>query len=489
MTAALQTLDWAFLWTALTILHEALVAVAAFVVLRRPREPRAMWAWLLALFFLPIVGLLLFVLFGEPRIHRTRRRRKRRHRRFLQELRQQVNEGHRAEEAGSMELPDPVIARIMHLATRVGRRDPTRGNRVTIYHDAAKTHDALYEAIAAAAHHVHLEYYIFQPDETGARFRDLLIEKARQGVRCRVLLDAVGSWTVSHRFLKPARAAGVEIGWFMPVIPWSGRIRVNFRNHRKIAVIDGAVGFTGSQNIGNEYSGRRTKYGPWRDTHMRVVGPAVHHLQEVFIDDWYFANQGNLTNDRYFPDPLAAGDQVVQVIASGPDRTTAVLHQLIFAAVSAAQKTIRIVTPYFVPDTAMLYCFQSAAYRGVTVQLMIPSRTDSRIVLWAGRSYYNDLCAAGVEVYEYPGGMLHSKVIIVDGQWGVVGSANMDERSLRLNFELSTLLYDHQLAQELTDDFDKLRGRARRIRFRHHRDFRTIQALKLGLARLVSPIL
>ncbi|MBI4579266.1 MAG: cardiolipin synthase, partial [Planctomycetes bacterium] len=343
-------------------------------------------------------------------------------------------------------------------------------------------------AIQAARSHVHMEYYIFQPDETGRRIRDLLIAKAREGVQCRLLLDFVGCWRLFDRFIRPMREVGVEVVFFMPWLPWRGRYRVNFRNHRKIVVIDGRIGFTGSQNIGDEYTGR-WRGMEWRDTHIRVSGPAVHQLQEVFIEDWYFACRrdigGNLA--EYFPPPESSGDQLVQVVPSGPDREVNVLHHLLLGAMGAARRSLSVATPYFVPDAAMILSLQTAAHRGVQVRLLIPSRSDHPVVLWAGRSYYNDLCRAGIEVYEYSEAMLHSKMIVIDDVCAVVGSANFDERSLRLNFELSMVLYEPDLAGQLYVDFEDLRAKARRIRVKKH--FTAAETLKRGLARLVSPLL
>lgn len=476
-------------WTVLSITYECLVALAVVAVLRRPREPRAMWAWILALIFIPVLGLVLFILLGEPRIRRTRRRRRRRRLHLVRSLRQNVSEPRsRRRKHPTAEL-DASLINMMQLASRVGGRPAVRGNEVTIYHSAEQTFADLKAAIDSARSHVHLEYYIFQPDETGTAIRDLLARKAAEGVRCRMLLDYVGCWWLSRSFLRPLRDAGVEVEFFMPVVPLRGRWRVNFRNHRKILIVDGNIAFTGSQNIGNEYAGRRTRVGRWRDTHMRMVGPAVHHLQEIFIEDWHFTTRRDLTGDECFPATAAAGDQVVQVIASGPDGDPHTLYQVLLAAFNAASESVCVVTPYFVPDAAILLSLQAAAYRGVRVQLMVPSRSDHRVVLWAGRSYYNELIRAGVEVYEYPHAMLHSKVVVIDRKGGIVGSANMDERSFRLNFELSVVLYDESLAGELYDDFVALRERAKRRRFVRSADLSLPDTLKLGFARLASPLL
>ena len=377
----------------------------------------------------------------------------------------------------------------MHLATRLSRHPPTYGNDVTLYHDAERTFLALQLAIEAAEANVHLEYYILQPDETGQAVRDLLVRKVRDGVRCRVLLDYVGCWRWPRAFERGFRDGGVELAFFMPMVPWRGRWRVNFRNHRKIAIIDGKIAFTGSQNIGDEYLGRRRKFGPWRDTHLRITGPAVQQLQEVFVEDWHYTTRRDLVADECFPPPRIAGERTVQVISTGPDDATNALHQVLFAALAAARRSICIATPYFVPDMSMVLAFQSAAYRGVHVRLLIPSRSDHWVVLWAGRSYYEELSAAGVEVYEYDQGMLHSKVVVIDESWALVGSANMDERSFKLNFEVTSILYDVDLARQLQADFDGLLTQSKLIHPTGRSDWTYRETLSLGLARLASPLL
>jgi len=283
--------------------------------------------------------------------------------------------------------------------------------------------------------------------------------------------------------------AGVEVAFAMPVIPWHGRWRVNYRNHRKVVVVDGRIGFTGSQNIGDEYRGRLARYGRWRDTHLMIEGPGVHHLQEVFIEDWHYTTREDLVKDEYFPLPGPAGEHTVQLLPSGPGQHVPVLHHLLFAAVSAARSSVSVITPYFVPDAAMVLALQSACYRGVRVRLLIPTTTDHRVVLFAGRSYYPELMEAGVEIFEHDATMLHSKVMIIDHAFALVGSANMDERSFRLNFELTVMLYGQALAGELYRDFEVLTARSRRIRPTHLGKQSFAREVRMGLARLASPLL
>jgi cardiolipin synthase len=494
-------MSWTTIWTIGYILNLVLVGIAIIAVLRRPREPRAMLVWILALLLLPGLGLLLFVLTGEPRVARIRRRRRRRVDRLSATLRRRLEQVYEttADEAGeaaaaasdgsTSDQRGHAAADLATVSTRISQRPPTTGNSVTIYYEDEQNYSAIVEAVEAAESHIHLEYYIFQPDDTGRHLRDLLVAKARAGVEVRLLVDFVGCWNWPWEFRRSFRKGGIKVGWSLPVVPWRGRWQVNFRNHRKLLVVDGLVGFTGSQNIGDEYRGRLAKYAPWRDTHMRIVGPAVQQLQETFVEDWKYATGEELTADQYFPRPRRPGNQMVQVVQSGPDSNPRIMHHMLTAAVTAARSSVSIITPYFAPDTTMIVALQSAAYRGVRVRLLIPSASNHFVVLWAGRSFYLELAEAGVEIYEYEHTLLHSKVVIVDDECGFVGSANMDQRSFRNSFEITTILYDRDLAADLQADFDGLIAKATRIRpqSRDHWGFR--KSILVGLARLVSPVL
>jgi cardiolipin synthase len=360
---------------------------------------------------------------------------------------------------------------------------------VTLYYDSEQTFLALQLAIESAESHVHMEYFIFQPDETGRAVRDLLIAKCRKGVPCRLLLDYVGCFWWPREFLRSLIDGGIEVVFFMPAVPWWIGRRMNFRNHRKIVVVDGRIGFTGSQNIGDEYLGRLKKFGAWRDTHMRLIGPAVQQLQEVFVEDWHFATGTDLVGDECFPAVDPAGEQVVQIIPTGPGGHGRAMHHLLYAAIAAAEYSVCIATPYFVPDLPMLVAIQSAAYRGVRVQMLIPAKSNHWLVLWAGRSFYSEMCDAGVEIYEHRETMLHSKVVVIDKSWAMVGSANMDQRSFRLNFEVTAILFDEAPARDLYRDFAALRDGSQRTDPRRWRDASFRESILLGTARLASPLL
>jgi cardiolipin synthase A/B len=470
------------------IIDIGVIGTAILYILRHPSDPRGMAAWILTFLFLPILGVLLYLLIGEPKLYRVRRRRHRR--------RAKVG-ALREERKGSLQQPyalraDPVLPPplddFVRLTSRIGFDPPTSGNRVEVHQDGAAAFASLLGAVEAAQHHIHLEYYIFSADAAGQQLMERLVAKARQGVEVRLLMDFIGSLGSLRWAYRTLTQAGGEVAFFLPMIPWKGRWRMNFRNHRKILVIDGLLGYTGSQNIGNEYAGIGLEGRLWLDTQLRIEGPAVLELQEIFLEDWHYAGGHDPGSQPYFPAPRAEGDAIAQIIPSGPDTDAKVLHHLLLAAISVARRSIHIATPYFVPDAAMLLTLEAAAYRGVDVRLVVPEQVDHRIVLWAARSYFAELAAAGVKIYEYQRGMLHSKVVVVDSAWGLVGSANMDVRSFRINFEATVLLYDAPLAAELDAGFATTVQGSQRIRpSAAGQGF--LSTLAMGVGRLFSPLL
>jgi cardiolipin synthase len=272
-------------------------------------------------------------------------------------------------------------------------------------------------------------------------------------VQVRLLCDAYGCLSVGAAWRRPLKRVGARVGIFLPMRSLLLQ-PVNLRNHRKIVVVDGAVAFSGGVNIGDEYHGKMTKIGQWRDTHFRLEGPAAGALQRVFLQDWFFATGEGVDPDPYFPSPaLVAGDATVAIVPSGPDTRTEAIHRIFFAAIAAARERVWITTPYFVPDAPMIVALEVAAMRGLDVKLILPSRSNHRVTFHAGRSFYEQLLEAGVHIHEYTPGMIHAKTMVVDGRIVLLGSANMDMRSFRLNFEVHTLIHDEVTAQKLEASF------------------------------------
>jgi len=467
-------------WAIVTALAAAWTVFAAGVILLQRRSATATLAWLLVFVFLPIVGLVLYRLLGPLRLQRK-------------QLKRQVGRRIVEDALGAMEVIRTAGHDHLQLARvpiAMGEPPPLHADSLELYVDGAAAYAAIIREIEAARHHVHLEYYIFEPDQIGTRLRDLLVAKARAGVAVRLLVDGSGSSHLSKRFLRPLREAGAEVAWFNPIsIRWLRTRRVDFRCHRKIVVCDGVIGFTGGMNIADAHSAELSKHY-WRDTHLRIEGAAVLALQRLFIEDWTFAadalpsNLGDLFRLRD-----GTGRHVVQIIGSGPDRDQLTIHGTYFTAMTRATSRIWLQTPYFVPDDAIVAALCTAAQRGVDVRLIVPQRGDSRLIDLAARSYMPELVASGVKVFEYLPRFIHAKTIVIDEDLAIVGTANLDNRSFRLDFELTALVYDVGLTERLAAAFEA-----------DQRDSRAIDAASLGQhsllrrlgeagARLLSPLL
>ena len=437
--------------------HGVELLLIRWVVLSPNRQPQASVAWILTIAFVPYLGGLLFLIFGVDRINRRRADRVD-NVELLSERPGRVPEAWLADTSAWTLRGQQAAAAIERLCdTR-----PTIGNRTEILHDTHRTLGLIEQAIGEARHHVHLEYYIWEPDETGRRLRDAIVAKAREGVEVRFLYDSFGSFFLKRRFLQPMIDAGAAVLPFSPGQSLREKWSLNNRSHRKIVVVDGRVGFTGGMNIGDEYLGLIRRSGRWRDSHLRIEGPAVWQLQQVFREDWYYASTAtepeDLTGDCYFAD--LEGDprvgRIAQIVAGGPDRTPRPFHQILFGAINEAQQRITLTTGYFIPTDSLAMALAAAAMRGVDVRILVPGHTPHLLetTVWAGRSYYDTLLAAGCTIHEFVDGTLHAKTLSVDGEWALVGSANFDNRSAVLNFEVGCVIYDAAAADELDRQYE-----------------------------------
>jgi cardiolipin synthase A/B len=441
---------WAFLVAVVSVVDIVLLVVLVpTVLLTKKRWPASTVAWLMAIVMLPIIGGLLFLVFGIDRVQPRVRRRRAVTEGFTPSLPQLA-----AHHVQSLERLNPMQSQLLRLAQKVAGTKGTVGNRVELYHDTHVAFAAIEAAIEAAEHSIHLEYYIWQPDRIGTRLRDLLIEKARSGVAVRFLYDALGSVRLTKAFFQPMREAGIHLASFVPGQTFRERWSINLRSHRKIVLVDGAVGFTGGMNVGDEYLGRNKHFGFWRDAHLRLEGPTVTQLQEVFAIDWLYATGEDLNGADLFPPPRDAGTVDAQVVAGGPDLPESVFHTLMFAAITEARRSVTLATSYFVPTPALSSALVAAALRGVRTRVLVSGPVTYWTTYHAGRSFYDELLSAGVEVYEYRRGQQHAKTLSIDGCWAFVGTPNFDPRSVFLNFEVGVVLYDVGLADQLDHEFD-----------------------------------
>ena len=477
------TADWVALVVSVLGYLLTLVLIR-WVLLIKKRNPVSTIAWILTIVMVPVFGGVLFIFFGINRVERRRLERDE----SLESLHARTAKLARYRVVGDDDLP-PLQRRMMHLARRLTDSPAMSGNRVEVLADTNRTLGLIEQAIHSARSSLHLEYYIWQPDSTGSRVRDLLIAKAKEGVAVRFLYDKIGSMRLGKRFLKPMREAGIHVAPFLPGMTLRERYSVNLRSHRKIVIVDGEVGFTGGMNIGDEYLGRNRRIGYWRDTHLRFTGPTVLQLQHVFTEDWYFATGEDLSDPALFPAPDTSGNTVAQVVAGEPAGNVDAFYSLFFAAINEARDRITLATSYFVPPPALCTALETAALRGVHVRLLLSGRSEHFWTVLAARSYYDTLLEAGVEIYEYERGLLHSKTLAIDGRWSLVGTPNFDARSLLLNFEVGLAMYDPGIALQLEEHFEHDVQWAKRIEKTEFAQRSEWRVLAENCCRLFAPVL
>jgi cardiolipin synthase len=417
------------------------------------KRPAATLAWLWAIIFIPFLGTLVYGLFGTDRL--KRRRLKRRRRFTARPSRERAPSS--ATDAATAALVQDLPRRdrqFLQLLSRINQLPVTSADELHILRDAEDFYPALQKRIQEAQHHIHCEFYLWQRDETGRKFLHLLTEAAQRGVTVRLLLDGVGSFGLSRACLADFRRAGGKFSWFQSLDPKRYRFLLNLRNHRKLQIIDGAVAFVGGMNIGREYEGLDPGLGHWRDVQVEVTGPIVPALQEVFADDWFFATDEKIAEH---PRPVPRGAHPVHIILGGADRDNEPVSKSIVSLLHEAITRVWIATGYFVPDAVLLAALELTASRGVDVRLLVAEKNEHPWLVTVGRSYYDELLAAGVRIFEYSAGINHAKIVVADDHWGMVGSANLDYRSMRLNFELNLIFHspDHNaaLARILEHDF------------------------------------
>lgn len=469
------------MWVPLLVLGLAVwvVSVSVVIILQR-RSAAATVAWLFALTFLPVIGLVIYRIIGPLRLERKRIKRNANKRVVKEAL----------EALAAIDDHGIEHLQLARVGMELGEASPLRATEVEVYLDGDSAYAAILAAVAAATHHIHLEYYIWEPDKIGIELRDALIARQKAGVSVRMVVDWTGSNQLKKAFLAPLQEAGVDVAWFNPVKLRSLRLRrPDFRTHRKIVVCDGRVGFTGGMNITDNHSKSRCK-DYWRDTHMKITGAAVWPLQRLFVEDWYFAAGTMCPIDAdTFPGQENGGEHVVQVIGSGPDSAAFAIHKVIFTAINQATDRLWLTTPYFVPDDAVLTALIAAGLRDVDVRLLIPKKGDSRLVDLAARSYLPELLAAGVRVYEYEERFIHAKTMVSDDDVGVIGTANLDNRSFRLNFEVIAVAYGEKVNRELAAAFTRDLGGARELHQRDLEKLRLRTRFGQAAARLISPLL
>lgn len=469
------------------------IVLAIVTMFRERREPSSLWAWILVMFFVPVFGFLLWLFVGR-RLTREK---------IFAKLEgsgidddKLISEQARALTAGTLVPTNPVARRHDHVVELLLSDDGARlteDNEVEVFTDGATKFDRLIADIGTAERHVHVYYYIFRADALGTRILRALTERAKAGVEVLIFWDALGGRDVHTSDLAPLLAAGGKVAvFFKNKIPLVN-LRVNNRTHRKLVVIDGTIGYIGGFNVGVEYLGEKAKFGYWRDTHLRVTGGAVAGIQRRLLTDWNAAAAPAdrvRWRDHYVVEPVEAPGRVaLQIASSGPDSEWERIKFGYLKMIDSARRSVWIQTPYFMPDFAVLDALKIAARSGVDVRLMVPDKPDHLLVYPATLSYADELAQAGARIFIYRNGFLHAKTVLVDHEMGSVGTANMDYRSFRLNFEVNAFFYDADLGARLRDIYlDDLTlctpfDRVSAFGNRH------LWAVKEGISRLVSPLL
>lgn len=453
------------------------------VVVLENRNPVKSLAWIVVLVFIPIGGFIFYLFFGQQ--YRHTRMISKRKRRILQRMSDNTTHLGVLEPGNKL---SPESQQQIELGYRLGGTKLFARNQIEIFTDGKNKFDAFIEELQKATRFIHLQYYIFYNDTLGNTIKDILIEKAKQGVKVRVLYDDVGCWRVKSKFFKSMRKAGIEIRPFFKVSFPQLANKLNYRNHRKVAIIDGKTGFIGGMNIADRYR-NGLSWGIWRDTHARIKGPAVYGLQTAFSIDWSFTTKEFLSEANYYPPVEETGNTDIQILTSGPLGEWKEIAFSFLKAISNARKCIYIQTPYFLPTDSLLKALQAAALAKVDVRLMIPSHSDSRLLQYASQSYLKDILRAGVKVYFYEGGFLHAKSLIIDDEFSTIGSTNFDFRSFDHNFEINAFMYSTETATQMKKIFISDMQQCRRITLnRWKRRPMTTKVIE-SFVRLMSPIL
>lgn len=466
------------------------IMLSFVIIFRERKSTSSTWSWLFVVNVLPILGFILYLLIGRGishyRIFKDRKR-------FQIGFEKQHSHARRAYSDRAfldMMRKNPVIGQLINMLYVEEKSIISTNTDVKIFNDGREKFDALIEDINRAKYHIHMEYYIFRMDDVGQEIYEALIEARKRGVEVKLLIDAWGSNQTKMSKFKELEELGGRVAQFFPLILPLINPRTNYRLHRKIVVIDGVIGYTGGFNVGNEYASVTKKFGYWRDNHLRLTGDIVYSLQRRFILDWNSQHHFEITQgEPYFPDAISQGHVATQLVTSGPDEDKEQIKLTYMKMISGAEREIVIQTPYYIPSDALHESLKLALLSGVQVKMMIPNKPDHPLVYWATYFHAADLVKYGAKVYTYENGFVHSKTLIIDGEYASVGSANLDYRSLQLCFEANVVIYNYDIAQKLRNDFIKDLKLSRALTLERYEQRSKIVRFKEGLARLIAPML
>lgn len=468
------------MWTTFFILIYLVLAISIVIsILLHGAKPSKTLSWLLAVFTIPIGGILLYLLLG-----RNRRKNK------LLKIKKNTFFNFPKPTTVHMASLEGKYQKLMMLVYRNSHFPPTTHNRLQLLKDGKSTFEAIFKALECSSTQIHLQYYIFEEGELANRLLLLFEKKIKQGVKVRMIYDGIGSFSLSKAYLKQLVEIGVEVYPFLPFKFGRFLSSLNYRNHRKIIVVDGIIAFTGGINISDKYLKGDSALGNWHDMHLRLEGPAANHLDYLFAMDWFLVSQRTIklltTNELY---RSADRGKLVQIVSGGPDDDFPALEQAYFTMINKARDYIYITNPYIIPGQALMQALQTAALGGIDVRLMVSENADIKIVSWSVRSYFEPLLKAGVKIYLFPEGFLHSKIIVSDDSICTIGTANLDDRSFEQNYEVNAIIYDEDFAQLLKEDFLKDANVSNMLSYYEYLERPWIKKLQEGLGRVFSPLL
>jgi cardiolipin synthase len=463
-----------------------ILLIAVFIFLEN-KNPSKTLAWLLVLFLLPWVGFILYVLLG-----RTTFKKKSLADKGLKDpmyLAETAKIQIRALKSHDIFEDRTNIRKLINLLLQNSSSIITSNNDIEVLTNGEATFTSMLKAIEEAKHHIHMEYFIIKDSEIGEKFKRLLMKKSKEGVKVRIIYDAVGCWKLSDAFKSDLISAGVEIEAFHPVLfPLLSR-DLNYRNHRKIIVVDGLTGYVGGLNIGDEYLGKNKRLGFWRDTHLKITGEATSILQLIFFSGWSHVTKEELPYDSlYYPPYITYGDTLTQIVASGPDSSWQNILQAYFKMITISEKRLWITTPYLVPHEGVLLALKTAALSGIDVRIIIPSKADHFLVYWASQDNIEELLEAGVKIYRYTKGFIHAKMFLLDDICTSIGTANLDYRSLELSYEVNAFIYDKEVVSRVERDFRNDFMDSEEITLAEFRSRPLRNKALEALGRLVSPL-
>jgi len=482
-------ITWSEFWRIFSMVFLITAIPVAIMIVLEKRSPAKTVAWILTLIIFPIVGMVFYLFFGQE--YRKQKIYSRKGIKGLSKIRELSSRQLREIGKTHLNLNDEARKNenIIRLLLNNSNALLTTGNKLRILKNGNETFNAIFEAIKNARHHIHLEYYILANDKIGNRLKELLIEKKKEGIEIRIIIDDVGSWSLKEKFISDLRKNGIELYSFMEVRFPRLTSKMNFRNHRKIAIIDGNIAFTGGINFADRYIEGVKKLGSWRDTHLQIEGDAVANLQVIFAADWFFVINENLSGQKYFPSFTEGIGTPVQISASGPDSDWKSIEQAFLAAMANAKEKIYITTPYLMPTQQIVSALEIASLSNVDVRIIIPEKSDAITPKWCSFSFVEKLLESGIKIYFYTKGFTHSKFMLVDDAFSTIGTTNLDFRSFETNFEVNAFIYETEFSRKLEKLFIADLKNSRQIKLAEWKLRPWHFKVRESMAHIISPML